>query len=728
MSVLKAVVSFYRTGEERPSERYKARLKVQEEHRTLSAFKKNVIDFLGLNEQARKFGLGQFDLKLYRLAKISGKIENYSLSTQQQLDLELPLLLDSDSESELNKGVSDFRKRLKANPVKYEAYKQKERKRKQKVRKKEKKTAGANADRKRKLNRQRVRRFRARKKKEVEKSRKCGIAEPVYKTPQALGKAISRVKPVLQHSPWKRKAVVMKLAAKKMPVERSPNCIPAETVKLVESFFLLDSVSRQAPGKQDFVTVRVNGKKQQMQKRHLLWSLEETYALFKKEHSLVKIGLTLIPRFVCLGSVTNAHSGLRLCLIEEDLNLMVTWYQWERVVQKMDGKESYSVVKRMEKVASALCKAVKVSFISSEELDKSPDLLDLSSCFQEAPAIPGISKYHCIEPQENGQIRFRIYSSQPDYVELGDQHKKSDPDSEESDNATTTGDDFKIKTIAWERFERAVGIVLAREIWKEGGSLWHQDIVNVPCNSFQSEHWFALVVMPKKKQMVTLDSKAGDFVKPTIHDALLKMGSFLVELGVCGSGKELKIPAPLLTQGSRNGILLIDSTCLPLRWPRTTVARALAKKDRQPWLLALHKVIERWSKRSESGVLACSALKEQYRQTILFGAEASSDNPPYCSNGDKRQKLSKPSPFYCLVVLLQGSKDVVRERMEKRQEHFMPLSLLDSQFETLEEPVTCDEYSALHVSVDQTVEEIINDILRTLKAKCGVKVSIHSTV
>ena len=65
MSVLKAVVSFYRTGEERPIERYKARLKVQEEHRTLSTLKKkNVIDFLGHNEQARKFGLGSFDLKL----------------------------------------------------------------------------------------------------------------------------------------------------------------------------------------------------------------------------------------------------------------------------------------------------------------------------------------------------------------------------------------------------------------------------------------------------------------------------------------------------------------------------------------------------------------------------------------------------------------------------------------------------------------------------------------
>jgi len=335
------------------------------------------------------------------------------------------------------------------------------------------------------------------------------------------------------------------------------------------------------------------------------------------------------------------------------------------------------------KVASELCKAVKVSFISSEELDRSADLLGLSTCFQEAEAIPGISQYHCIEPQESGQVRFRIYSSQPDYVELGDPHKRRESDSEESDNATTSGlsdldvgdenynfdsgdeeittsednhdddstdeeeddsgddstsdqesadgnkvkrgqrihtssaaiikvqhclpqdvqllfdvskpfflpyhlqyranaiangvlsfhgqsiindtdlkallgassverdnwlsnfvidhyleimrntyskDDFKIKIITWERFERAVGIVPAREIWEEGDSLWHQDIVYVPCNSFQSEHWFGLAVMPKKKQMVTLDSKAGDFVKPTIHDALLKMGSFLVEL------------------------------------------------------------------------------------------------------------------------------------------------------------------------------------------------------
>ena len=122
--------------------------------------------------------------------------------------------------------VSGFRKRLRANPVKYEAYKQKERKRKQNARRKEKNTADADADRKRKLNNKRVRRFRARKKKEEEKSTKSGVEEPVYKTTQALGKAVSRVKPVLPQSPRKRKVVVMKLPSSEGITAPKKNALP----------------------------------------------------------------------------------------------------------------------------------------------------------------------------------------------------------------------------------------------------------------------------------------------------------------------------------------------------------------------------------------------------------------------------------------------------------------------------------------------------------------------
>ena len=102
MAVLKAIVSLYRAGEEKPIERYKTRVKVAEENKLFSSFQRNIIEFLGLNEQAQKFGLGSFDLKFYRRTKINGKAENYAISTQQQLELELPFLLGSDGEGELN--------------------------------------------------------------------------------------------------------------------------------------------------------------------------------------------------------------------------------------------------------------------------------------------------------------------------------------------------------------------------------------------------------------------------------------------------------------------------------------------------------------------------------------------------------------------------------------------------------------------------------------------------
>ena len=55
MAVLKAIVSLYRAGEEKPIERYKTRVKVVEENKLFSSFQKNIIEFLGLNEQAQKF-------------------------------------------------------------------------------------------------------------------------------------------------------------------------------------------------------------------------------------------------------------------------------------------------------------------------------------------------------------------------------------------------------------------------------------------------------------------------------------------------------------------------------------------------------------------------------------------------------------------------------------------------------------------------------------------------
>ena len=78
---MKAVISIYRRGEEKPIVRYKARISVSEDSikQGIDNFKKHLADILGLKEQANKLGLGSFDPKLYRLVKGNGKTENYSI-------------------------------------------------------------------------------------------------------------------------------------------------------------------------------------------------------------------------------------------------------------------------------------------------------------------------------------------------------------------------------------------------------------------------------------------------------------------------------------------------------------------------------------------------------------------------------------------------------------------------------------------------------------------------
>ena len=70
LAVLKVIVSLYRAGRVKPIERCKSSVKDAEENKLFSSFQRNVIEFLGLNEKAQKFGLGSFHLKFYRLTKI----------------------------------------------------------------------------------------------------------------------------------------------------------------------------------------------------------------------------------------------------------------------------------------------------------------------------------------------------------------------------------------------------------------------------------------------------------------------------------------------------------------------------------------------------------------------------------------------------------------------------------------------------------------------------------
>jgi gluconokinase len=114
----------------------------------------------------------------------------------------------------------------------------------------------------------------------------------------------------------------------------------------------------------------------------------------------------------------------------------------------------------------------------------------------------------------------------------------------------------------------------------------------------------------------------------------------------------------------------------------------LTDEDRWPWLDAIAAWIDKTRRAGGHGVIACSALKRRYRD-VLIG-----DRP------DVR------------LVYLKGDETLIARRVATRHEHFMPTSLLHSQFEELEEPGP-DEKPII-VSIEPKPPEIVVRILSAM--------------
>jgi gluconokinase len=110
----------------------------------------------------------------------------------------------------------------------------------------------------------------------------------------------------------------------------------------------------------------------------------------------------------------------------------------------------------------------------------------------------------------------------------------------------------------------------------------------------------------------------------------------------------------------------------------------LNNDDRRPWLESLGQLVHGSLERGENIVLACSALKESYRKFLLV---------------DERVKL----------IYLKGDYELIQKRLNARRGHYMNPKLLDSQFETLEEPESNGQ-----VDISLTPEEIVKTIKRDL--------------
>lgn len=156
----------------------------------------------------------------------------------------------------------------------------------------------------------------------------------------------------------------------------------------------------------------------------------------------------------------------------------------------------------------------------------------------------------------------------------------------------------------------------------------------------------------------------------------------VVVMGVSGSGKSAVGAA--LAQRLRVPFADADDFHPPENIAKMTAGRPLDDDDRHPWLesigewLALH---------GDGGVMSCSALKRKYRDQLRR----------HCAEVE--------------FLHLAGSLETIGRRQASRPGHFMPASLLASQFDTLE-PLDPDE-RGVTIDIDQSIDSIVEDYVTT---------------
>ncbi len=154
-------------------------------------------------------------------------------------------------------------------------------------------------------------------------------------------------------------------------------------------------------------------------------------------------------------------------------------------------------------------------------------------------------------------------------------------------------------------------------------------------------------------------------------------------MGICGSGK-----STIATEIAKaKGIRMLDADDFH---PQGNIDKMssgipLTDEDRAGWLQILNRELNARLATGESVVLACSALKQRYRDALELG-------------------LPKVSWLY-----LRGDRETILERVAQRKEHFMPTTLVDSQLAALEEPT-----DAVVVDIRLPIAEIVGRALAEL--------------
>ncbi len=157
----------------------------------------------------------------------------------------------------------------------------------------------------------------------------------------------------------------------------------------------------------------------------------------------------------------------------------------------------------------------------------------------------------------------------------------------------------------------------------------------------------------------------------------------ILVMGVSGSGKTTLGTA--LAQ--HLGWAFADADDHHPQSNRDKMARGepLTDTDREPWLRNLRALIEQHLQSHLPLVLACSALKESYREILTRGSQG------------------------IQIVFMHGDRELIAQRLQTRSGHYMPASLLDSQLATLESPT-----DAILADIRKPIHTLLGDVLAQL--------------
>ena len=167
--------------------------------------------------------------------------------------------------------------------------------------------------------------------------------------------------------------------------------------------------------------------------------------------------------------------------------------------------------------------------------------------------------------------------------------------------------------------------------------------------------------------------------------------------------------------------------------PRSNIEKmssghALTDSDREPWLKLIRTTAEHMIEVQQSGakvntdgrnkrgvVISCSALKRRYRDVLRGLGQLEQEDNVKLSTFENSQPLEPPfsKTMKTVFVYIEGTKDVLMDRMTKRTGHFMKPSMLEKQLEALEVPV--HEEGIIVISMMDSTEDQVKEAHQGLK-------------